>query len=195
MFFPPATPWACRYQQRLPHCQSMRGFTLVEMVVVMVLVGIIAAVGINRFFDNKGFDAVAYTDRIVGMLRYGQKLAIAQNRQVFVDLNGNRIGLCFDAACTGANQIVSISGNNSRSASTLNQCGNQTWECEGLPPGLSYSVSPTLTSFYFDPLGKPFLASDVFPSATTTFATVTVRITGDGSNHDVVVEQETGYVH
>ncbi len=175
----------------------MRGFTLVEMIVVMVLVGIVAAIGMARFFDNKGFDAVAYADRVAGMLRYAQKLAIAQNRAVYVDVNGSRVALCFDANCSAPNQIASPAGHNSGNPTTETQCGSATWNCEGLPNGLSYSATPTLnpTYFYFDPLGKPFLPTDTYPSQTSSFNTLTIRITGDGANHDVVVEQETGYVH
>ncbi len=169
------------------------GFTLVELVVVMVLVGIVAAIGVGRFFDNKGFQAITLTDRVSGMLRYGQKLAVAQNRPVYVSL-ASRVALCFDAACSQSQRIAAPSSMNSGSTNTLAACSNATnWECEAAPNGLT--ITAAVTSFYFDPLGKPFAAGDPYPGATSNFSTLTIRIAGDGSNHDVLVERETGYVH
>src|ERR1700756_2928760 len=68
--------------------RSQNGFTLVELVMVIVITGIVASFAVGRFFDRKGFEADIIVDRTKGMLRYAQKLAIAQNRPVFVRLDG-----------------------------------------------------------------------------------------------------------
>ncbi len=169
---------------------------MIELVVVMVLVGIMASVAMVRYFGTKTFDVVAYTDRVAGMIRYGQKLAIAQNRAVYVMVDGAKVALCFDTGCSASNKVDSPGGN-SGSSNTVTQCGSQTWECEAPPSSVTYSVSPTLSPayFYFDRIGKPFLPSVTFPAASDSFTTLTLRFTGDGANHDIVIEQETGYVH
>jgi MSHA pilin protein MshC len=192
----PTMPLACRRGFALSQRQLVKGFTLVELVVVMVLVGIMASVAMVRYFGTKTFDAVAYTDRVAGMIRYGQKLAIAQNRAVYVMVDGAKVALCFDSGCTASNKVDSPGGN-SGSSTTIAQCGSQTWECEAPPNSLTYSVSPTLspTYFYFDRIGKPFLGSVAFGTASDSFNQLTLRVTGDGANHDIVIEQETGYVH
>ena len=79
-----------------------RGFTVIELVAVIVVVGIMAAFAAPRFMQNEAFDARTYTDQNLAMLRYAQKLAIAQNRPVFALLTPNRIALCFTAACGAA---------------------------------------------------------------------------------------------
>ena len=61
-----------------------RGFTLVELVMTIVIVGILAAVAAPRFFDNNVFQTRGAADQIQSALRYGQKIAVAQRRDVVV---------------------------------------------------------------------------------------------------------------
>lgn len=162
------------------------GFTLVELIIVIVLVGILGAVAVPRLFDQRNFGAVAYTDQVRGLINYGQKLAIAQNRNVFVRLDGASAALCFDAAC--AQRVRPAAGGNSGRSATLQRCGNSTaWACEGVPSGLSITAH---SSFFFDASGEPFLASN-----SQSLPTQTIVITGDGLNHNVVVTTQTGYVY
>lgn len=179
------------------------GFTMVELVVVIVIVGMLGAVAATRFFDKASFDAASYADQTRALLRYAQKNAVAQNRPVFVVIatSPGRIALCYnyqqDASCSGSNRVLAPGGSNSGAAATLSACGaaNRTWLCEGTPSNLALAALPATTSFYFDALGRPFAGSDSAGSATSTFAGLTLRVTGDGRNNDVVVSQETGYVY
>lgn len=169
-----------------------RGFTIVELVAVIVVVGILAAFAAPRFMQNETFDARTFTDQNLSMLRYAQKLAIAQNRPVFALLNGNRIALCFQVACATADRVLAPAGANSGSVATVTACGNTgTWFCEGRPNNVSYT--PASAVFYFNALGRPFATGDIEP--VSSFGRLNIAIGGGGITRTIVVEAETGYVH
>jgi MSHA pilin protein MshC len=174
-----------------------RGFTIIELIAVMILIGIVGAVAASRFFDRKTFDAANFADQTRTMLRYAQKVAIAQNREVYVRLDSSSVALCFNAVCGAAYRVKASAGSNSGSAATVASCSaDSSWACEAMPTGISYTVAPnTVTMFYYDKLGRPCAQSDVPPAVVSNFVQTTVSVSGDGGTHDIIVEPETGYVH
>lgn len=168
---------------------------MIELVAVIVLVGILAAVAAPRFIQNEVFDARTFTDQNLNMLRYAQKLAIAQNRPVFVVMTTDRIALCFSAACEESNRVLAPAGTNTGSTATVAQCGtDRNWFCEGKPANVTYSVQQEGIAFYFNALGRPFLATDIDPLSK--FTKIGIAIGGGGvPARNVMVEAETGYVH
>lgn len=173
--------------------EHARGFTMIELVAVIVVVGILAAFAVPRFVQNETFDARSFTDQNLSILRYAQKLAIAQNRPVFAVLSNSRIALCFTAACGTTDRVLAPAGTNSGAAATVSACGtDRTWFCEGRPANVSFSL-PASPVLYFNALGRPFLASDVDP--VSGFTGMNIVISGGGNTRTVVIEAETGYVH
>lgn len=181
------------------------GFTLVELVGVLLIIAILVVVVMPRIVDRTTYDARAFLDQTKAAVRYAHKLAIAGNRSVFVNFASSRIALCFDAACSSP--VNSPSGN-SGSAETLAACGNnRSWFCEAVPANLSYTavdastnsyVAPT-ASLFFNSLGRPFRTGDGM--AVSTFTTpLTVSITEipstpTSTTRTFVIEPETGHVH
>lgn len=64
------------------------GFTVVELVTCIVLIGIVGAVVAPRFFDNQAFSERGYIDEVAFSLRYARQVAIASQCNVAVTVNG-----------------------------------------------------------------------------------------------------------
>jgi MSHA pilin protein MshC len=171
-----------------------RGFTLVELIAVMVIVGILAAAAAVRYFDRAVYDAAAFTDQARALVRYGQKVAVAQNRPVYVRLDGSSVALCFvsssGAVCAPSQRVLAASGGNSGEQTTLNRCEQSTvWACEGTLNGVSYTSSPATSEFSFDALGRPVGANGA------AFLKTTMNVKAGAGSASVVIEAETGHVH
>jgi len=156
-------------KQEHGHCSGAicrtRGFTLVELVTVIVILGILAVVAAPRFFDRNVFDSRGFYDQVIASLRYAQKAAIAQHRFVCAAVTTNSITLTINA-------VASCPGGDLASPS-----GGTTYVVLA-PSGVT--ISPVAT-FYFDALGRPGAAPSPF--------------TVSGYATPITVEAETGYVH
>jgi len=143
-----------------------RGFTLIELIMVIVLLGVLAVFAAPRIFNSDDFNARGFHDETLALLRYAQKTAIAQRRTVCVALNGTGVTLTIDSN-TPADGV-----------------------CDAAPTmpntprgGTGLSVSPALSpaQLQFTPLGS-------------TNQTSNVNITIANST-GITVEASTGYVH
>jgi MSHA pilin protein MshC len=156
------------------HVTDHGGFSLIELIMVLVIVGIVAVVAIPRAFDRTSFDSRAFYDRTISTLRYAQKLAIAQRRFVCVGIAGSVITLTYDATPpSAAHTAASCPG----SALTSPATGATPYTLAA-PGGVTVTKSPAAI-FSFDALGS-------------TAATQTITVSNYGA---VIVEAGTGYVH
>lgn len=77
------------------------GFTIVELVLVMVIIAILGAVAGPRFFENTAFDERAYLDELASSLRYAQKIAVASGCRVRADISSGAYTLSQQAPQAG----------------------------------------------------------------------------------------------
>ena len=76
---------------------QQRGFTLIELIMVIVLLGVLAVFAAPRIFNSDDFNARGFHDETLSLLRYAQKTAIAQRRTVCVALNPTGVALTIDS--------------------------------------------------------------------------------------------------
>ena len=77
------------------------GFTLVELVVTLVIIGALAAVSAPIFFTQQTFAERGFMNETRAALRYAQKLAVASGCSVQVQFAGN--GFSFTRSRNAAN--------------------------------------------------------------------------------------------
>ncbi len=159
--------------------RTQRGFTLAELIIVMVLTGILASVAVPRMFDMDQFSARGTRDFVGASLRYAQKSAIAMRRNVCVSIAATQLTITY-AGTSGVNQACPT-GN------TLVNPGN------GLPYSDSSNALPTKApvatpaSLIFDAQGRPLSA----PS-TPMLSALAISVTGHAT--PLTIEPETGTV-
>ena len=141
------------------------GFTLVELVVIMLVLGILSAYVAPKFFSLDDYRSRAAYDELAGALRYAQKLAVATGCEVQVAVAGNNYALQQHSTdCTTG--VFATIVNHPVTTNNL----------EGV------TLSSTTTPFIFNALGS-----------CSASPTIEVKVAGV-TTHTINVVQETGFV-
>lgn len=73
--------------------RRQRGFTMVELVTVIVLIGALAAIGIPRLMGSNTTATLVFGEQVVNAVRHAHKTAIARRRLVCLTLAGGSVTL------------------------------------------------------------------------------------------------------
>lgn len=152
-------------------CHRAAGFSLIELTMVLILAGILAAIVTPRWFENDiSLDAVA--GQLQNDVRLAQNLAMSrgQRHRIAFDTALNRYGFT-DAAGVAVNHPLT-------NTATV-----------ALPAGVVFSANNFSSGYLaYDGLGRPY------DGATALTADTTVELSRGGVTRTLTVTRNTGFV-
>lgn len=148
------------------------GFTLVELVMMLVILSVLSATAIPKFFKKNTYAERAFFDDTLHAVQYAQKLAVATGCGVQVAISSN----AYTIARRGTSSSLSCPSTSTYSLAVLHP-GTGANSYSGSESGVTLSSSPA--TFTFNALGVA--SSDVI-------------LTVNGAR-TVQVVAETGFVY
>jgi len=145
------------------------GFTLVELIIVVLLVSIISVYAASRYFGTSHFSAYAAQEQAISIIRQVQVNRMQSN--VGSSSSNDNFILSIQSNCIG-----SVAGCNASDISTRSDVLSFT--------SVSISTSPSVSQVTFDLLGNPESAAS---------AGVDISFSADNSSADVCINSQ-GFV-
>ncbi len=158
----------------------LRGFTLIELIVTLMIIGILAVAVLPRFAERSDFEAHGFANETLALLRYAQKAAIGQHRTVCVHFSATQAWLTIRSA---SGDIVCGAHASPGVAAPAGEV-----LLAGPGGGTPFTITGRSTTSYAAVPAAMYFTADGSPSAGQV-----IGITGADST--VIVEATTGYVH
>ena len=147
------------------------GFTVGELVVVMLLIGILAASAVPRFFEASRFEEMGFAESSAAAARFARRLALNSRCDTGFSIDGS--GYRVVQRASGC-----LSGGFTR---PVNRPGGQAW-AGAAPSGVTIGT----LAVYFDAEGRPVdLTSGLVLNSPASYLV---------GSRNITIEHETGFV-
>jgi MSHA pilin protein MshC len=161
--------------------RSCRGFTLIELVTVLLILGIMSVYVAPKFTGFNSFSDNGFQSQVIGALQFARKAADAQRRNVKVSLAANSLTITVDTLnddTAGAGSYAALA-----LPAPQNQNGCASNQVCAPSSGILTLTGPS--SLVFSPIGQANASSYLY----------TVADAGTGFSANVTVDPISGYVY
>lgn len=152
-----------------------KGFTLVELVVILIIIGALAAVSAPLFFSAQGFRQSGFYNEALASVRYAQKVAVSSGCPVQVAIAANVLTL---SQVSAANVATCTTPPYNAAIADPSAAGD-TYVRSAVTSGTTLASSTA--AFLFCPLGNTQSAADAAPHCTGNYGNVNVTVTVAGT--------------
>ncbi|MDJ0778484.1 MAG: prepilin-type N-terminal cleavage/methylation domain-containing protein [Gammaproteobacteria bacterium] len=138
------------------------GFSLIELITVVVLLSILGVVALGRFGNQDAFAARGFFDDTVAAVRFAQKFAVSSGCEIRVVTTASSYQLLQGTTCTAGDFADAVDNPANRGQPYLNSnmpagfsltAGSITFDAEGLrsdgPPAV-FTLTDGSTSYSFE---------------------------------------------
>jgi len=162
--------------------QHELGFTLIELVAVIILISILSVAVLPKFFSSNGFEENTYRDELITKLRAIQLRSMQQTT------DGET---CLQVQLETAPFSIGLQATDNDAATPICGAGYEgdttTVTTIDSKHSINFTISEGLTNFRFSSLGQPEGCTAVVPCE------ITITITGEESL-GIEINRE-GYIH
>ncbi|PKM06909.1 MAG: prepilin-type cleavage/methylation domain-containing protein [Gammaproteobacteria bacterium HGW-Gammaproteobacteria-4] len=161
-----ASPSQCAVPRR-----ACAGFTVIELVAVIVVLGIVSAIALPRLTDRSAFQARGFEDEVLAALRHARALAVASGCEVQVSIAGDGYALNQQTGCDAGGFALAVPDPATQAPTYAGAA----------PVGITLNGP---TSFVFTTLGEAAIGGAV---------TDVVLNVGGNANRTITVFGQTGF--